>query len=93
MVHEILGIGNNRVSLKGGRDVRKELEDVVLSVDADDFFSHNLTLNFGDLGAAVMRLVEQYQERVHVTQRIDSIGMPLLSVSLVGVFVYFVFCY
>jgi vacuolar protein sorting-associated protein 45 len=41
MVHELLGMNNNRVILRGAPGVKKELEEVVLSPQADEFFGQH----------------------------------------------------
>jgi len=38
MVHELLGLNNNRVSLKGAPGISKDLQEVVLSASQDAFF-------------------------------------------------------
>ena len=40
MVHEILGIHNNRVSLAKVPGVSKELQEVVLSAEHDEFYAN-----------------------------------------------------
>jgi len=49
MVHELLGISNNRVDLRDRPGVPKELEQVVLSMEQDPFFATNMYNNYGDL--------------------------------------------
>ena len=39
MVHELLGISNNRVSLGNVPGITKELQEVVLSAEHDEFYS------------------------------------------------------
>ena len=39
MVHELLGMNNNKVSLRGRPNIRKDLEEVVLSCTQDPFFA------------------------------------------------------
>jgi vacuolar protein sorting-associated protein 45 len=63
MVHELLGLNNNRVVLKGAPNVAKELEEVVLSVTEDDFFQRNMHSNFGELGEAIQKLLKDYQNQ------------------------------
>ncbi len=63
MVHELLGLNNNRVILKGAPNVAKELEEVVLSVTEDDFFCRNIHSNFGELGEAIQKLLKDYQNQ------------------------------
>lgn len=53
MVHELLGMDDNRVSLGGAPGVKREHADIVLSGRQDDFFRRHMYANFGDLGMAV----------------------------------------
>ena len=39
MVHELLGINNNRVSLANVPGISKELQEVVLSAEHDEFYA------------------------------------------------------
>lgn len=39
MVHELLTIDNNRVSLAGVQDAPKDLKEVVLSSEQDEFYA------------------------------------------------------
>jgi len=62
MVHELLGLNNNRVVLKGAPNVTSaDLEEVVLSAQQDDFFRDNRHANFGELGEAIQNLLKDYQ--------------------------------
>lgn len=61
MVHELLGLNNHRVILRGAPNVSKELEEVVLSSGQDEFFRLNRHANFGELGEAVQKLLKDYQ--------------------------------
>lgn len=40
MVHEVLGIKNNRVSLHDVPGITKELEEVVMNAEYDEFYSN-----------------------------------------------------
>jgi vacuolar protein sorting-associated protein 45 len=40
MVHELLTINNNRVSLAGVPGVSKDLQEVVLSAEHDEFYAN-----------------------------------------------------
>lgn len=73
MVHHLLGINFNRVSLKGVPGVQPDLEEVVLSTTSDPFFAKNLNANFGDLGLAVKRMLDDYQHKAKKNENIDSI--------------------
>ncbi|KAL7552840.1 hypothetical protein ACHAWF_016086 [Thalassiosira exigua] len=65
MVHELLGLNNSRVSLRGVPNVSKDLEEVVLSSAPghDGFFRRHRDSNFGELGEAIQKLLRDYQAR------------------------------
>jgi vacuolar protein sorting-associated protein 45 len=71
MVHELLGINNNRVELKG--DAKKGLDEVVLSSNDDSFFCVNRNANFGDLGASIKQLLDDYQKKSKVNEKISTV--------------------
>lgn len=71
MVHDQLTIRNGRVTLPNERE---DLRDIVLTADADPFFSQNMFLNFGDLGGVVKSYVESYQARTDSNKKMDTIG-------------------
>lgn len=73
MVHELLGIHNNRVVLKNAPGIRKDLEEVVISSTQDPFFSKNRYANFGDLGVAIKTLLDEYQRNAKLNENISSI--------------------
>lgn len=73
MVHELLGLHNNRVVLKGRPNISKDLEEIVLSVTQDEFFAKNRYANFGDLGSAVKQLLDDYQKVSKKNENITSI--------------------
>lgn len=74
MVHELLGIKNNRVDLSKVPDIQAELKEIVLSGDQDGFFRKSMYLNFGDLGATIKEYVNQYQTKTKSNQNIESIA-------------------
>lgn len=57
MVHELLGIQNNRVDLKHLKNVSDEMKEVVLSCDDDEFFRKIMFSNFGDVAESIRNLV------------------------------------
>ena len=73
MVHELLGLNNHRVSLKGAKGIKKDLEEVILSCSQDKFFNTNRVANFGDLGEAVKVLMDDYQRKSKMNEKISSI--------------------
>ena len=58
MIHDILGIYDNRCSLQHVVGLRPELTEAVLSPTQDSFFKENMYSNFGDVGMAVKELVD-----------------------------------
>jgi vacuolar protein sorting-associated protein 45 len=73
MVHELLGIKNNRVDLRRAPNVSKDLQEVVLSPTQDDFFAKHRYANFGDLGESVRDLLAAYQKSAKRNDNINSI--------------------
>lgn len=73
MVHELLGINNNRVVLRGAPGISKDLHEIVLSVAQDKFFAAQLKSNFGDLGEAVKGLLDDYQRKAKMNENISSL--------------------
>lgn len=73
MVHELIGINNNRVSLQDARGVRADLKEVVLNPAQDQFFRQSMLLNFGDLGSTIKQLVTDYQRTANTTVKLDTI--------------------
>jgi len=74
MVHELLGIHNNRVDLSNAPGVRKELKEVVLSTEQDPFYKSNIYSNFGELGVNIKNLVDEFQTKTKSNQNIQSIA-------------------
>lgn len=75
MVHELLGLNNHRVVLKGAPNIPPDLEEVVLSSTQDQFFRDNRHKNFGELGEEIQRLLQDYQKQTaqHNTGNLNSI--------------------
>jgi vacuolar protein sorting-associated protein 45 len=75
MVHELLGLNNHRVVLKGAPNIAKDLEEVVLSSTQDDFFRDNRHKNFGELGEEIQKLLRDYQKQTaqHNTSNLNTI--------------------
>jgi vacuolar protein sorting-associated protein 45 len=53
MIHELLGIHNNRVDLKHLQHLSKEMKEVVLSMEDDTFFREIMYKNFGEVAEAI----------------------------------------
>ena len=73
MIHELLGLKNNRVDLSDAPGVSQDLKEVVLSSEQDDFYKENLYLNFGEIGVNIKALMDEYQAKVKSQQQIESI--------------------
>jgi vacuolar protein sorting-associated protein 45 len=75
MVHELLGLNNHRVILKGAPNIPKDLEEVVLSSSQDTFFKENRHKNFGELGEEIQTLLRDYQKQTaqHGTANLNTI--------------------
>ncbi|CAG0902418.1 unnamed protein product [Darwinula stevensoni] len=74
MVHELLTIRNNRVSLADVPGISKELQEVVLSAEHDEFYATNLYSNFGEIGMTIKALMEEYQKKAQNHQQLDTIA-------------------
>ena len=84
MVHELLGIANNRVELQRSRRPggRQETQEILLDPENDDFFHDHMFSNFGDFADAVHQRMEALQVSHHDRSRMDTIGAtyPLLVI-------------
>lgn len=73
MVHELLGLKNNRVVLRGAPGIKKDLDEVVLASTQDSFFAKHRYSNFGDLGSSVKKLLDDYQATSKRNENISTI--------------------
>jgi vacuolar protein sorting-associated protein 45 len=73
MVHELIGINLNRVSLASAPGIRKELMEVILSPQLDHFYKGSMYLNFGELGTSVKELVQNFQRKKQTHKKLESI--------------------
>lgn len=69
MVHELLGLNNHRVIMKGAPNVPKDLEEVVLNANQDTFFRDNRHKNFGELGESIQKMLQEYQSQTSQSGR------------------------
>lgn len=74
MVHELLTINNNRVNLSHVKGISKELKEVVLSAEHDEFYANNLYLNFGEIGQTIKELMDEFQKKAKKHQKVESIA-------------------
>uniref|UniRef100_A0A8C2WY53 Vacuolar protein sorting-associated protein 45 n=1 Tax=Cyclopterus lumpus TaxID=8103 RepID=A0A8C2WY53_CYCLU len=75
MVHELLGLNNNRIDLSRVPGISKDLKEVVLSAENDEFYANNLYLNFGEIGTNIKNLMEDFQKKKpKEQQKLESIS-------------------
>lgn len=74
MVHELLTITNNRVNLSDVPGISKDLKEVVLSAEQDEFYANNLYSNFGEIGQTIKELMEEFQKKAKKHQKVESIA-------------------
>jgi len=74
MVHELLTIRNSRVSLVGVPGAPKDLSEVLLSTEQDEFYSENMYRNFGDIGQTIKSLMDEFQTKAKNHQKVESIS-------------------
>ncbi|KAF6212087.1 hypothetical protein GE061_012607 [Apolygus lucorum] len=73
MVHELLTISNNRVNMSHVPGVSKELSEVVLSSEHDEFYAENLYNNYGEIGQTTKELINEFQKKAKSHQKVESI--------------------
>ncbi|XP_070202635.1 vacuolar protein sorting-associated protein 45-like isoform X2 [Littorina saxatilis] len=73
MVHELLGINNNRISLANVQGITKDLQEVVLSAEHDEFYANNMYMNFGEIGSNIKELMEEFQKKSKSQAKVESI--------------------
>ncbi|KAJ7965428.1 vacuolar protein sorting 45 [Quillaja saponaria] len=73
MVHELIGIQDNKVDLKTIGKFPKDQQEVVLSSEQDAFFKANMYENFGDIGMNIKRLVDDFQLIAKSNQNIQTV--------------------
>jgi len=73
MMHELLGIYNSRVDLRNVPGVKKELTEVVMNAEQDPWYKENLYCNFGELGANIKKLIDEYAQKQKSNEQINSL--------------------
>ncbi|PSS31736.1 Vacuolar protein sorting-associated protein [Actinidia chinensis var. chinensis] len=73
MVHELIGIQDNKVDLRTIGKISKDQQEVVLSSEQDTFFKSNMYENFGDIGMNIKRMVDEFQQVAKSNQQIQTI--------------------
>ncbi|RWS23563.1 Vacuolar protein sorting-associated protein 45-like protein [Leptotrombidium deliense] len=74
MLHELLTINNNRINLSEVPTVSKEMKEVVLSAEHDEFYEQNMYLNYGEIGANIKALMEEFQTKTKSQQKVETIS-------------------
>uniref|UniRef100_A0A6M2ENI5 Vacuolar protein sorting-associated protein 45 homolog n=1 Tax=Populus davidiana TaxID=266767 RepID=A0A6M2ENI5_9ROSI len=73
MVHELIGIHDNKVDLSSIGKLTKDQQEVVLSSEQDAFFKANMYENFGDIGMNIKKMVDDFQQVAKSNQNIQTI--------------------
>lgn len=73
MVHELIGIQDNKVDLRNTGKVLKDQQEVVLSSEQDAFFKDNMYENFGDIGMNIKKMVDDFQQIAKSNQNIQTV--------------------
>ncbi|XP_010534513.1 PREDICTED: vacuolar protein sorting-associated protein 45 homolog [Tarenaya hassleriana] len=73
MVHELIGIQDNKVDLRSIGNLPKDQQEVVLSSEQDAFFKANMYENFGDIGMNIKRMVDDFQQVAKSNQNIQTV--------------------
>ncbi|PFH37271.1 Sec1 family protein [Besnoitia besnoiti] len=73
MLHELIGIQNNRVDMRRIPGTNEDLLDIVMNPAQDKFFRENLDSNFGDLGLNVQKYVREYQSKTESSGQLESV--------------------
>ncbi|KAL5966058.1 Vacuolar protein sorting-associated protein 45 [Taenia solium] len=76
MIHELIGIKNNRVVLHASGSTPDRTSELTLSREFDDFFKTNQYVNFGEIGQAIKDLVANFQK---VTKKVDAENAKSIS--------------
>ena len=53
--------------------MKKDFQELVLSARQDEFYRRHMYSNFGDAGAAVKNLVDEFQRQTTSSQNINTI--------------------
>jgi len=72
MIHELVGISDNKVQLKK-TNIPKDQAEAVLAPQIDPFFRKHMYSNYGDLGIAVKELMDSFQGNAVDSQQLKTI--------------------
>ena len=73
MVHELIGIKDNRVDLRHVEHLSDEMKEIVLSGEDDVFFRKVMHYNFGDLSTEIQSLVNKFLQAKKSQAQFNSI--------------------
>jgi len=73
MVHERLGIKNNRVDMSKVEGIAPEMHQIVLSSEQDEFYRKKMYGDFGEIGDAIKLLVQEFQMKSKKNEKLDTI--------------------
>ncbi|ESP05609.1 hypothetical protein LOTGIDRAFT_208594 [Lottia gigantea] len=73
MVHELLGIENSKINLSNVPNISKDLKEVLLSAEHDEFYAENMYLNFGEMGTNIQKLMDEFQKTSKNHTKVESI--------------------
>jgi vacuolar protein sorting-associated protein 45 len=73
MVHEMLGVKNNRIDMSTVPNIRKDLHQIVLDCAVDSFYNRTRNLNYADLLGSINELIGEYKRKTQNNQKISSI--------------------
>lgn len=81
MLHELIGVNYNRISLKDSPNIPDEFRELVVDDVEDQFFRKSRFLNFGDLGTSLQKLVDSFHKESKSNNRIATIDDMMKFVS------------
>ncbi|KAK6178811.1 hypothetical protein SNE40_011311 [Patella caerulea] len=73
MVHEVLGIENSKINLSKVPGISKDLKEVLLSAETDEFYSENMYQSFGEIGTNIKNLMDEFQKQSKNHTKVESI--------------------
>mmetsp|Transcript_14126 Transcript_14126/g.22015 ORF Transcript_14126/g.22015 Transcript_14126/m.22015 type:complete len:170 (+) Transcript_14126:668-1177(+) len=60
MIHELLGLNNNKVDLKHLTHLPDEMKEVIIACEDDEFFRDIMFSNFGDVADSIHKMVQKF---------------------------------
>lgn len=76
MIHELIGITQNRVSLSRAPNIKSEMKEIILNREFDEFYRTNQFSSFGDIGQSIKQLVENFQK---ASKSVDAKNLESIS--------------